>query len=201
MKAALAMIAFVIILATVLTGSLVAVDRFTAPIIARNEELKEKRSVLDALEVRYEPGEVARAFDENVKVLEKTVPERSGEAGAQQFFVSREGTVAFKYSGSGLWGPITGVLAVAPDRKTIRGLTIINQEETPGLGGRIKEREFLDRFLSKRLDPGVAVVAPGKAGGPTEVDGITGATLSCKAFERILNEEAGRRLPLLEGAE
>ena len=186
----LSMIAFVLILASALTGTLVVVDSYTAPIIKKNEELKEKISILEALGIPYDRDDVADAFEKSV-----TTVERKG----QKFFVSRDKVVAFKYAGSGLWGPITGVIAMQPDLKTISGITVIHQEETPGLGGRIKEKEFLDRFVSKRFEPQLVVVSPGKAAKVNEVDGITGATLSCKAFEKILNTELKRCLPLLGG--
>ncbi len=48
-----------------------------------------------------------------------------------------------------------------------------------------------------RFEPELVVVSPGKAAKINEVDGITGATLSCKAFEKILNSESKRCLPLL----
>ena len=59
--------------------------------------------------------------------------------GEKDFYVTSGGDVAFEISGSGLWGPIRGIVAVLPDMKTIKGITIIYQEETPGLGGRIGE--------------------------------------------------------------
>jgi Na+-transporting NADH:ubiquinone oxidoreductase subunit C len=88
-----------------------------------------------------------------------------------------------------LWGPIHGIVALLADLKTIKGITIIHQEETPGLGGRIAETDFLDKFKAKKVFPRLIIQPPGKAVAENEVDGITGATLSCKAFEAILNSE------------
>ena len=184
----ISMIAFVLILASILTGSLVAVNSYTEPMIKRNEELKAKTSVLDALGVPHGDDDVEKAFEASVTTVEK---------GGQLFYISRDKEIAFRFAGSGLWGPISGVIAVLPDLRTIKEITVIHQEETPGLGGRIGEKEFLDRFRSKSLEPELLIVSPGKASQDNEVDGITGATLSCKAFERVLNSEAKRCIRLL----
>ena len=89
------------------------------------------------------------------------------------------------------------MIAIKPDLKTIKGITIIHQAETPGLGGRIAEPEFLDRFKGKDVFPSLMIERPGKANKNNEVDGITGATLSGKAFERILNREIKKYVPAL----
>ena len=192
MKQKIAMIGFVLILASVLTGALSAVSAWTAPIIERNEKLKAKRSVLDALGIVHAGGDAEEVFDRNV-----ATQERDG----QLFYVSQDKDVAFKIEGNGLWGPIIGVIAVRSDLKTIKGITIIHQEETPGLGGRIGEQAYLASFRAKEIVPAITITAPGKAGKINEVDGITGATLSCKAFETILNSASGKYLPLIEGIE
>ena len=57
------------------------------------------------------------------------------------------------------------------------------------MGGRIAEAEFLDKFKDKEVFPKLIIQSPGKAETVNDIDGITGATLSCKAFEEILNSE------------
>ena len=181
MNARVRMIAFVLILASILTGALIAVESLTKPIITRNEALKIKRSVLAALAIGYKEGALESTFEEHVTSVDK---------GKRTFFVTRENVVAFSFYGSGLWGPIRGVLAVEPDGETVKGITIVHQEETPGLGSRIAEEPYLKLFHAKRLVPRLTITEQGKASGENEVDGITGATLSCQAFARILNEES-----------
>ena len=105
------------------------------------------------------------------------------------FYISKSKDVAFEYKGSGLWGPIYGVLALKSDLKKIKGITIVHQEETPGLGGRISEEEYLKKFIGKIFSPVLVITKPDTAKGDHEVDGITGATLSCSKFGEILNNE------------
>jgi len=188
--ASLKMIAFVMILATALTGVLLAVEGITKPIITRNEEVKIKKNVLAALGVSYADGALESSFEEQVRIVTK---------GDRRYFLTAQKAVAFPINGMGLWGPIRGILAVEPDGVTIRGITIVHQEETPGLGSRIGEAAYLKALQSKRLLPKMVVTAQGRADGENEVDGITGATLSCQAFVRILNNEAAACLPAIEG--
>ena len=74
--------------------------------------------------------------------------------------------------------------------KTIRGLTFHEQEETPGLGAEITSEAFRDQFKGKPLvnpegKPGIRIRVG--ASGPNEVDGITGATMTCDKVEALLN--------------
>ena len=51
MKEKILMIVFVLILGTILTSSLVAVDKYTEPIIKKNELKRLRLSVMDALDI------------------------------------------------------------------------------------------------------------------------------------------------------
>lgn len=188
MKDKLLMVIFVLVLGSVLTAALVVVNNVTAPIIDTYNVQRIKMSVLDVLGIPYDEENLEFVFSENVDEDSK---------GADTFYVSKNGDIAFEISGAGLWGPIEGVMGLKNDRKTIKRIVIVRQEETPGLGGRIGEDEFLNRFLDKTVVPSLEIVAPGKARSNNQVDGITGATMSVKAFEILLNTEVQRYLTLL----
>ena len=55
----------------------------------------------------------------------------------------------------------------------------------------------LDKFSGKKIVPELKITLPGKAGAENEVDGVTGATLSSKAFERMINAQAKEYISLL----
>ena len=188
MKAALRILIFVMVMGTVSGGLLFGINSLTAKMITRNEELKLKSAVLDVLEVPYHKENILELFDKNVKVLEK---------GNNVFYTSADGSTAFEFKGPGLWGTIEGIISLNPDLKTIRVLRILHQEETPGLGGRIAEPEYLQGFRSKEVFPKIKFVSSGKAKANNEVDAITGATGSSKALERLLNETIQKKLSLL----
>lgn len=184
MKEKLKMILFVLTLGSILSTALVSMDAFTAPLIEKNKMRKLRISVLNALDIPYSEDKVDEVFLENVTTKKQN---------QKEFYVAGSGgDIAFEIFGSGLWGPIHGIIALRSDLKTIKGITIIHQEETPGLGGRIAEADFLDRFKAKEVFPRLRILSPGKASGRNEIDGITGATLTCKAFEEILNNEIAK---------
>jgi electron transport complex protein RnfG len=60
---------------------------------------------------------------------------------------------------------------------TIKGIDILDQDETPGLGSRVTEDEFKKQFCGKRFD-NLSVVTDGSENG---IQGITAATISSRA--------------------
>ena len=184
MNSKLSMILFVLILGSVLTTALVAVDKLTREPIARNKALKLQKGILSSLNIEYGEKDIDEKFSANIEVIETKGTE------PVKFYRSKtSGDVAFEIGGTGIQGPIQATIALSPNLKQIRGLSIVGQEETPGLGGRIVEIDFLNRFKDKKVISGLAILSPGKAEADNEVDGITGATLTCNALEELLNSE------------
>ncbi len=178
MRDSLRLILFVVILGTLLSAVILGVNSYTAPRIARNDALAIKRKVLDAQKIDFQEKNVEQVFDQNVQVVEK---------GGKTFFVLANGDVAFQFAGPGLWGPISGVISLQSDLQTIKRITIIHQEETAGLGGRLAERSYMVNFENKKFLPAIVLVNKRKAEKENEVDAISGATLTSKAFEKLLN--------------
>ncbi len=185
------MLVFVVVVGTILTASLVAVSYYTEPIILKNNAITVKSNVLKALAIPFGEGEAEAVFARSVE--EKKVGEKS-------FYVSKEGEVAFPFSGSGLWGPISGAIALLPDLQTLKGITIIHQEETPGLGSRITEEGYLKMFRNRKFTPQLKSVGAGKSSAENEIDSITGATMTSNAFIDILNDQLKANLAALKGA-
>lgn len=188
MKSALKVLIFVLIMGTVSGGLLVGINVLTSPLISKNEELKLKSSVLDVLEIPYSKYNIIDVFDSQVRVLKR---------GADTFYTASDGSVAFEFKGPGLWGPISGIISFEKDLKTIRNLKIIHQEETPGLGGRIAEHDYLKQFKNKEVFPKLIFVPEGKSGNKNEVDAITGATGSSKALEKLINKNVQQYISVL----
>lgn len=102
---------------------------------------------------------------------------------------------AIHVSGKGLWSTVKGYMAFGADLATISALTFYEHQETPGLGGEIEKPYFLDRFKGKKMY---------EAGKPTEfkivkagddasssavVDGISGATMTCRGVSMFLKDD------------
>lgn len=190
MNPASKIIIFVILMGTVSGALLVGVNVYTAPMIAKNEELKLKSSVLDVLEVAYEKKNCLEAFDKSIKTV---------EVDKYKFYRAPDNSIALEFYGPGLWSPISGIISLEKDLKTIRRIKITHQEETPGLGGRIAEEDYLNQFRNKEVLPRIIFMPEGKSTRKNEVDAITGATGSSRAFEKLINESIQKYLAVLNG--
>ncbi|NLC78088.1 MAG: RnfABCDGE type electron transport complex subunit G [Clostridia bacterium] len=84
--------------------------------------------------------------------------------------------------GEGFGGPVTMAVAVDPEAEKILGIKILSHNETPGLGSRIEEEEFLRQFEGKSLSDSFAI--------GEDVDGITAATISSEAVAKGAAEKA-----------
>ncbi|MDQ1316945.1 MAG: Na+-transporting NADH:ubiquinone oxidoreductase subunit [Candidatus Poribacteria bacterium] len=189
MKAALNILIFCIVMGTASGALLVGVNTITSVQISKNEELKLKSSVLDVLGVAYTKDDVLAVFKDNAEEVKK---------GEWTLYQGKDKSVAFEFSGPGVWGAIYGLVCINPDHKTIRNIKILHQEETPGLGARIAEKEYLNQFKNKEAMPSLVFMPAGRSKANNEVDMITGATYSSKALEKLLNATIQSRLSLLK---
>jgi Na+-transporting NADH:ubiquinone oxidoreductase subunit NqrC len=173
--------------------------------INRNLAIDEQRAILDALDIPDDSGGKAALApaSEVERYYRSYVRKVHGEEGVEQEFdVFRfvadevvEGT-AIRSFGKGLWGEMRGFVAVdprAPGVKewTVRGLVFYFDDETPGLGKRIRDEDFKARFRSAmgKLVPGLKVLkTEGMAEGPFEVDGMTSATITGQGVEEMINK-------------
>lgn len=162
-------------------------DNATASQVARNQELVSAKAFLNAIN-RYQEDSAA-ALDRFESIFGAVEGEEVVEASAdgETFLVKQ-------FSGQGVWGTITGVLAVNNTVDRIVGLDIIGHSETPGLGGRIEEEWFKDQFRNEKITTGGITVRKGEGRVDSDpdnasVDGVTGASLTSAAMEVIINNE------------
>ena len=108
-------------------------------------------------------------------------------------FLERDGVlqlIVLPVSGSGYQSTIHAMLALEADLTTVAALSIVEQGETPGLGSRIEDPSWLALWPGKEIadDTGdiLISVVRGKATGPYEVDGITGATRTANGVSDML---------------
>ncbi|MFQ5835274.1 MAG: FMN-binding protein [bacterium] len=185
MKERIWMVVLLLIITSISSGALGVINIKTRPLIEKNKVLKLKESVLNALHIPYQHKNMEGVFEEEVKTLFlEDIPlylhyPNQGKLEA----------VAFKIEGSGFWAPISAIIALKPDLETIYGVAVLEQGETPGLGARITEPGFLNRFVGKKIKPEILLVSRRKAKGDNEVDAITGATMTSKSLEEIINNE------------
>ena len=149
-----------------------------------NQELAEKRAFLNILGIEYEEAaDIIAAYDS--RITEETIK------GVTLYKARVEGETrtAVRFSGPGLWGTITGALGVKSDLSRIVGIEIIDQNETPGLGGRITETWFTKQFEGEKIINN-RILIRGSGDNSREnglVDAITGASRTSQAMETIIN--------------
>lgn len=95
----------------------------------------------------------------------------------------------------GLWGPIWGYVAVNDDCNTVYGAYFNHESETAGLGAEIKDsKAWQDKFIGKTIydangTPVLKVVKSSEIKNPqSEVDGVTGATLTSNGVSDMLQD-------------
>ncbi len=174
------MIVFVLILGAITSALLVGVDAWTEERIALNQQAELQSAILDAYEIEYTITQIAAVFEEHIEII---------EIEDKIFYYHRDsGSLSFVIEGNGVWGPIIGVLTLESDLVTIKRITILQEEETPGLGGVISERWYLDKYVGREMDPALIISRSPNLANPNEVDAIAGGTRTSERFEIMINE-------------
>ena len=111
-------------------------------------------------------------------------------------YIFKNGITVVPCYGAGLWGPIWGYVGLEKDLKTIKAVRFGHKGETPGLGAKISdEPSFAESFVAKEVGAGKILFEVTKpANRQTEnngVDAISGATITCQALGKTLNQWFG----------
>lgn len=100
--------------------------------------------------------------------------------------------IVLPFRGQGLWGLMRGYLALEGDGNTVVGITFVEHGETPGLGGEVDNPRWQAQWAGKRIfddddsvDPDIRLTK-GSASSDTEVDGLSGATLTNNGVTNML---------------
>lgn len=105
---------------------------------------------------------------------------------------------ALYMQGKGLWGPISGYVAIDTSATEILGATFFGPKETPGLGYEITGDKFESQFIGKDIvkdgQTTAVDVVKGKATDVCSdrleycVDGISGSTLTCNGVDAMVED-------------
>lgn len=149
--------------------------------IADNIRFAKNKAILSSLGIEANTlAEVDSAFE---SVEEKNI-------NGHLYYVSQGSIYASSYTGPGLWGKISGYIAMTQDLSQIVGFAITDQNETPGLGARIGEEWFLEQLKGEKIVNQNITVLGGGTGDQSkdngEIDGITGATRTSDGIQTIL---------------
>ncbi len=166
-----------------------------------NVKLDKQKQILYALNIRGLDDEQAEQKYKEVVVKEDNVD------GNTVFVCTVDGKTKYvlPLKGLGLWGGISGYLAIDEDKQTVFGAYFNHESETAGLGAEIKDSQtWQEKFQGKKLfdaNDSIAIAVVKKVDNPeSQVDAVTGATLTSngvskmlrdgvKAYEKFLKEE------------
>jgi len=172
-------------LSLVLITCVSALHLATAERVERNADLFLQRAVLEVAGVPVPdgPADVAELFRNTVST--------NAVGGPACFYVRTLGTgslqaIVFRRQARGLWGVIDAVVGLDPENRTFLKIRFLNHNETPGLGARIEEPWFQEQTAGKS-GPFVLKAEGTRSAEPTEIDAITGATITSSAVRDLLN--------------
>jgi Na+-transporting NADH:ubiquinone oxidoreductase subunit C len=156
----------------------------------KNVALDLEKQVLYSLNIRDLSDEAADAKYKEV------VKETKTPAGDLYYTCNVDGKTKYVYplKGMGLWGGISGFIAVNDDNNTVFGAYFNHEGETAGLGAEIKDNQkWQEKFQGKKIfKPGSTAIALGvkkKVENPeNEVDAVTGATLTSNGVDQMLKD-------------
>lgn len=176
-------VVFMVLLTVIYTAVLAFINESTTDIIKEQENLRIKKSVLYVLNLPVSED------DDAVKALySEKISE--AESGDRIIYIYKEADVvsgyAFAFSGTGLWGTISGYIGTSSDLSSLTGVDFISHSETPGLGGRIDEDWFKDQFRGIQINGDNTVIFKPADGG--NVDAVTGATLTSDSVRNMIND-------------
>jgi electron transport complex protein RnfG len=115
--------------------------------------------------------------------------------------------IAAEAAARGYQDVIRVLYGYSPQCRCITGIRVLQSTETPGIGDKIvTDPEFLENFraLDARLNPEssallhpIVTVRHGTKTEAWQIDAISGASISCNAIGRMLNQSAQTTLPKL----
>lgn len=161
------------------------------PMQDANVALDQKKQILYSLNIRGLDGHEAEAKYAEVVKEEKT------ENGQTVYLcnVDGEDVCVFAMKGMGLWGGISGFVAIHDqDGPTVYGAYFNHESETAGLGAEIKDSQaWQEKFIGKKVfkdgNDDVALSVVKKVEDPeTQVDCVTGATLTSNGVNNMIHE-------------
>lgn len=153
------------------------VYQLTLPAVTENMKKAEVEAISDIF---------GDEFDNN-PIAEKTaVPMKKGIKELNIYPLRKQDmiyAIAVKsYTNKGFGGELEIMTGFYIDG-TMAGYKVLNHKETPGLGSKIMENEFISQFIGLKIEGGKLKLR--KEGG--QIDGITSATISSKALLDAVN--------------
>ena len=102
-----------------------------------------------------------------------------------EVYRAENGGVAMKVMGTGYGGDMEMAVGIDADGN-VTGVSIISHGETPGLGAKATEADFIDQYSGKNAKETLTVVKGDAA--ENEISAISGATITSRGVTEGVNE-------------
>ena len=176
------------ILVVVVAFLLAFVYQALKPMQDANVALDVKKQILYSLNIRDLDGAEAEAKYAEVVKEEK-------DADGQKLYqceIDGQQILVASMKGMGLWGGISGYMAVKTDG-TVYGAYFNHESETAGLGAEIKDsQEWQEKFIGKKIfdENGNVILSVVKKveNAESQVDCVTGATLTSNGVDAMIKD-------------
>jgi electron transport complex protein RnfG len=160
------------------------------PLIRANKEKELKESIFVVLPEARDYSKIERGPAEGPVVVYVGLDEGRRPVG-----------IAFKADGGGFQGNVGVMVGLDLDYLKLKGIKILDQVETPGLGNRIGEPAFEGQFRGVEIKPRIEYIKNRKPEKPNQIQAITGATISSDAVVKNINRAVERVLGALPAGE
>jgi Na+-transporting NADH:ubiquinone oxidoreductase subunit C len=203
-------VVFMVVIAALYGAGVTGLHLSTVKTVEQNNRLIEQKALVELFGL----GDVKTLSKDQIAKIVETQIDRSEtltdpQTGRQMTLLKAYSSSAkdqpvaygFPFSGIGFWAEIKGYVAIDSELRKTVGMKVIEQTETPGLGGRIEEPFFVQPFKDglnvTPPAPGKNYIYMGTAGSKPDpgtaqygrtFDAITGATQTSLAMSRMLNE-------------
>ena len=195
---------------SMISGLLVVmVYQITKPIIAENKRI----AIEKAISVVVPNVSSKREFILGEKGLVLFNPEQKGAKpeGELIYAAYNENNelqgIALEAAATGYQDIIRILYGYDPDCQCVTGIKVLKMAETPGLGDKIAfDPKFLENFVKldaslngskDALQNEIVTVKNGRKTEQWQIDAISGATISCNAIGRMINQSAQKITPLI----
>ena len=178
----------IVVVATLLTAAAI----WLRPYQDDNKKNEKRINILRAAGIAEVNADNAAALFEEHCTDEFLLDEngRPDNNGTLPVFVIDRKISVIPMKGKGLWGSISGFIAIDLDSRIV-GANFDHESETPGLGGEITSEKFQSQFNGKNIHKDGQIA-------PIEFDAITGATKTSDGVKEMIDQTLKLYSPYFE---
>ncbi|NLM75375.1 MAG: RnfABCDGE type electron transport complex subunit G [Clostridiaceae bacterium] len=178
------------IVCAVVTGALAYVNGITQPIIEENERIARQEAMAEVL-----PG--SSSFSEPISYEELKEEGFPVSSTIRNIYEAVDAGYVVEAAVKGYGGEVNMMIGIDLD-KNIKGIKITSHNETPGLGAKVADEEFLQQHYGQIPEDGFKVIK-GVSKSDSEIEAVSGATISTMAVTQGASDAAKLVSAIIDG--